>query len=115
MEGGEEEWGGSSHSLSDLPFATLCAILESEHGYRRNEIRHLTPWYVKRVLWHPRNKDGGVAISRLTTGQDSSEAITMEQEMRNVLWMRGYPEHLIEWKVQEALGGEGGASAALEM
>lgn len=88
--------------ISDgLPFVTLCTMLE-DLGYRKDgpcRIGKLTRWYIKRVLFHPREKDG--RVKRPRSAPKPGEVTTWEEHLRRVLIQRNCPAHLIEVRVRE--------------
>lgn len=89
-------------NVHGLSFVTICAMLE-DLGYRRDQIKHLTRWYVKRVLQHARDKNGELILPRQV---QQKKTLSYEQQLRNILRKRGYPEQYLERKVEELLEKE---------
>ncbi len=72
-----------------------------EAGHRRNEIRHLSRWYVLRVLQHPRTEKGALDADLVQPAP--VDDLTPEMVHRRRLQARNYPEHLIDLAAQEAV------------
>lgn len=80
----------------ELSFAGVCAILE-ERGYRRHEIKDLTPGYVSRVVGHDRDEKGRLRFPEAPpAGRESWEA-ALRRRLRN----NGCPEHMVAARVLE--------------
>lgn len=101
-----DQKGRGKHSrvedVHGLSFVSICAMLE-DAGYRREEIKHLTRWYVKRVLQHARDKNGELILPK---HQQQKKTLSYEQQLRNILRKRGYPEQYLDRKVEELLEKE---------
>lgn len=108
-----DEKGRGKHSrvedVHGLSFVSICAMLE-DAGYRRDQIKHLTRWYVKRVLQHARDKNGELILPK---HQQQKKTLSEEEKIRNIWRRRGYPERYLERKVQESLELERKRRAAM--
>lgn len=87
----------------DLPFTTICAMLLDAGITDRQQIKDMKRWYFLRVIQHPRNKSGELTLPGLFDSEAEEKGVSPEDEIRFVLRLRNYPEHLIEAKVKQVL------------
>ena len=68
-----------------------------ERGHRREDIKNYTRWYVKRVIMHPRKKNGSLDVEAV----QPSEAEPIEALIEKKLKRQKFPRHLIAERTVE--------------
>lgn len=89
-----------------MPFRTFVRRL-MDQGLNLDAIKHMTPWQVRRLIDHPRDRDGRL---RVIPPPGAIEAAESPEDMaRNALAAAGLPGWLIarKWREHNARNREG--------
>ena len=68
----------------------------ADKGYTREQIGRLDPWWIRNVIFYPREKDGN-----LTPRQDSAYRKTESMTEKEAFYHRAKMKGYADWKIDE--------------